>query len=159
MGFESSLVKLRSRCEISVRGFDPLDTMNYIPQGVNGVAHFLLGRHEEALAAMRRALQLNPGFSILHGWLAAALAKLGHLDEARAAGARLLTFDPGFSINGWCAAVGFAPHVKDVMRDGLRQAYPNSGFILPEQGLCRLILINVASFTVLQDPEIRGLIS
>ena len=101
---------------------NPLDQMNYIPQGVIGVAHFLLGRHQEALAAVRRALQLNPGFSILHGWLAAALAKLGQLDEARAAGARLLTLDPGFSIDRWCSAVGFAPHVKDVMADGLRQA-------------------------------------
>ena len=58
----------------------------------------------------------------MHGWLAAALAKFGQLDEARAAGARLLTLDPGFTINGWCSAVGFAPHVKDVMTDGLRLA-------------------------------------
>jgi len=100
----------------------PLDPMNYIPQGTIGVAHFLLGHHEEALAAVRRALQLNPGFSIFHGWLAVALAKLGQLDEARAAGARLLTLDPGFTINGWCSAVGFAPPVKDVMADGLRLA-------------------------------------
>jgi len=62
-------------------------------------------------------LQLNPGFSILHGWLAASLAKLGQLDEARVAGARLLTLDPGFTINRWCAAVGFSPHIKDVMTD------------------------------------------
>jgi hypothetical protein len=67
-------------------------------------------------------LQLNSGFSILHGWLAASLAKLGQLDEARAAVARLLTPDPGFTINGWCSAVGFAPHVKDVMADGLKLA-------------------------------------
>jgi len=78
---------------------NPLDTMNYNPQGVIGVAHFLLGRHEKALVAVRRALQLNPGFSILHGWLAAALAKLGQPDEARAAGARLLMLDPGFTID------------------------------------------------------------
>jgi len=55
-------------------------------------------------------------------WLTAALAKLGQLDEARAAGARLLTLDPGFTINRWCSAVGFAPHVKNVMADGLKLA-------------------------------------
>jgi tetratricopeptide (TPR) repeat protein len=54
----------------------PLDSMNYIPQGIIGFANFLLGRHEEAVVAARRAVQLNPGFSLLHGWLAAPLAKL-----------------------------------------------------------------------------------
>ena len=54
--------------------------------------------------------------------LAAAFAKLGQLDEARAAGASLLTLDPGFTIHGWCSAVGFAPHVKNVMADGLKLA-------------------------------------
>ena len=72
--------------------------------------------------ALRRALQLNPGFSILHGWLGATLAKLGRLDEAKTAGARLLRLDPGFSISHWCAAIGFASHVKDVMADGLKLA-------------------------------------
>jgi hypothetical protein len=28
------------------------------------------------------AIQLNPGFSLLHGWLAAPLAKLGRIEEA-----------------------------------------------------------------------------
>ena len=84
--------------------------------------HFLLGRHEEALAAVRRALQLNPGFSILHGCLAALLAKLGRMDEAKASAARMLTLDPGFTINRWCSAVGFAPHARDVMTDSLRLA-------------------------------------
>ena len=51
----------------------PLDTMNCIPQGIIGFGNFLLGRHEEAIVAARRAVQLNPSFSILHGWLAAPL--------------------------------------------------------------------------------------
>jgi TolB-like protein len=100
----------------------PLDAMNYIPQGIIGFGNFLLGRHEEAVVAGRRAVQLNPGFSILHGWLAAPLAKLGWLDEAKAAGARLLALDPGFTISRWSAAVGVAPHIIGTVTDAMRLA-------------------------------------
>ena len=96
--------------------------MNYIPQGTIGLGNFLLGRHEEAVAAVRRAVQLNPGFSTLYAWLAAPLAKLGRLDEARAAGARLLALDPGFTISRWTAAVGIAPHINDAVTDAMRLA-------------------------------------
>jgi tetratricopeptide (TPR) repeat protein len=87
-----------------------------------GFAYFLLGRHEEAVAACRRAIQENPGFSLLHGWLAAPLAKLGRIEEAKAASARLLTLNPGFSSNRWCAAVGVAPHITEPVIDAMRQA-------------------------------------
>jgi TolB-like protein len=100
----------------------PLDAMNYIPHGVMGFALFLLGRDEEAVAACRRAIQVNPGFSLLHGWLAAPLAKLGRTGEAKAAGARLLTLHPTFRIGGWCAAVGIAPHIRGMVIDAMQQA-------------------------------------
>jgi tetratricopeptide (TPR) repeat protein len=73
----------------------PLDSANYIPHSVIGFAYFLLGRHEEAAVACRRAIQENPGFSLLHGWLAAPLAKLGRIEETKAASARLLALNPG----------------------------------------------------------------
>ncbi|WP_287112625.1 hypothetical protein [Mesorhizobium sp.] len=55
----------------------PLDTMSCVPQGIIGFGNFLSGRHEQGVIAGRRAVELNPGFSILHGWLAAPLARLG----------------------------------------------------------------------------------
>ena len=100
----------------------PLDAMNYIPQGIIGFGNFLLSRYEEAVVAGRRAIQLNPGFSLLHGWLAAPLAKLGRIEEARAASARLLALHPGFSISRWCAAVGVAPHISGTVSDAMRLA-------------------------------------
>ena len=100
----------------------PLDAMNYIPQGIIGFGNFLLTRYEEAAVASRRAIQLNPGFSLLHGWLAAPLAKLGRIEEARAASARLLALHPGFSISRWCAAVGVAPHISGTVSDAMRLA-------------------------------------
>jgi tetratricopeptide (TPR) repeat protein len=87
-----------------------------------GLGNFLLGRHEDAVAAARWAVQLNPGFSILHGWLAAPLAKLGQREEAKAASARLLALDPGFTISRWSAAVGLAPDVTDAITDAMRLA-------------------------------------
>ena len=100
----------------------PLDTMNYIPQGIIGFANFLLGRHEEAVVAARRAVQLNPGFSFLRGWLAAPVAKLGRIEEAKAASARLLVLHPGFSCSRWCAAVGIAPQITGIIIEAMRQA-------------------------------------
>ena len=100
----------------------PLDAMNYIPQGIIGFGNFLLGRYEEAVVAGRRAVQLNPGFSLLHGWLAAPLAKLGRIEEAEAASARLLALHPGFSSSRWCVAVGVAPHITGTVIDAMRQA-------------------------------------
>ena len=55
-----------------------------------GLGFFTQGRYEEAANAERRAIQRNPGFSVLHLMLAAALVKLGRIDEAKAAAARLL---------------------------------------------------------------------
>ena len=100
----------------------PVDAMNFIPQGIIGMGNFLLGRHEEAVAAGRRAVQLNPNFSVVHAWLAAPLAKLGRLHEAKAAGGRLLALDPNFSIGRWSTAVGIAPHIIDAVADALRLA-------------------------------------
>ena len=100
----------------------PLDAMSCVPQGVIGCGNFLSGRHEEAVIAFRRAVGLNPGFSIVHGWLAASLARLGRMDEAKAAAARHLSLDPHFSIGRWSTAMGLAPHVVDDVTDAMRRA-------------------------------------
>lgn len=100
----------------------PRDAMSCIPQGIIGFGNFLLGRHEKAVEAGRRAVQMNPGFSILHGWLAMPLAMLGRLDEAKAAGARLRALDPGFTIGRWSASVGIAPNIADAVIGALRLA-------------------------------------
>ena len=100
----------------------PLDAMSCMTQGVIGAAHFLSGRYEQAVMAFRRSVELNPRFSIPHGWLAASLARLGRIDEAKAAAARHLSLDPDFSIGRWSAAMGLAPHVADDISDAMRAA-------------------------------------
>jgi hypothetical protein len=94
--------------------------MNCVPQGIIGFGNFLAGRHEEAAAAGRRAVEMTPGFSVLHGWLAAPLARLGRIDEAKASAARLMALDPHFTIGGWSKAVGLAPAIADEVTGALR---------------------------------------
>ncbi|TPK93026.1 transcriptional regulator [Mesorhizobium sp. B2-4-12] len=108
-------------CEQAMR-LSPFDAMSCVPQGIIGFGNFLSGRHEQAIAAGRRAVELNPGFSILHGWLAAPLAKLGRIEEARASAARLMSLEPHFTIGRWSAAVGIAPGIIDDVTDALRVA-------------------------------------
>jgi TolB-like protein/tetratricopeptide (TPR) repeat protein len=100
----------------------PLDTMSCVPQGIIGFGNFLLGRHEDAVAAGRRAVELNPGFSILHGWLAMPLVRLGRLDDAKASAARLMALDPQFSIGRWSAMAGLAPRILGEVREALSAA-------------------------------------
>ncbi|MER9237139.1 winged helix-turn-helix domain-containing tetratricopeptide repeat protein [Mesorhizobium sp. M0622] len=108
-------------CEQAMR-LSPLDAMSCVPQGIIGFGNFLAGRHEQAIAAGRRAVELNPGFSILHGWLAAPLARLGRIEQAKTAGSRLLSLDPHFTISRWSAAVGLAPEIIDDVTDAMRVA-------------------------------------
>lgn len=100
----------------------PLDAMNCVPHGIIGFGNFLSGRHEQAVAAGRRAVEMTPGFSMLHGWLAAPLARLGRLDEAKASAARLLALDPHFTIGRWSTAVGLAPEIAGEVTDAMRLA-------------------------------------
>lgn len=108
-------------CEQALR-LNPLDAMNCVPQGMIGFGNFLAGRDEQAIAAGRRAVEMNPGFSILHGWLAAPLARLGRIEEAKASAARLLSLDPHFTIGRWSAAVGLAPEIVDDVTDAMQEA-------------------------------------
>jgi tetratricopeptide (TPR) repeat protein len=63
----------------------------------NGKQFFEEGNLEEAIAAYRRAIQLNPDLSWSHHNLGEALAKLGKLDEAIAAYRRAAELNPDFS--------------------------------------------------------------
>ncbi len=57
-----------------------------------------LGADEEAVARLRRGIEINRTFPLAHFFLAAALANLGKLDEAQAETRVGLTLDPTFTI-------------------------------------------------------------
>ena len=62
-----------------------------------GHAYYLLTRHDEAIAAFKRALARNPDFVPASGFLAIVYGELGLSKEAKAAGATALRLSPQFS--------------------------------------------------------------
>jgi adenylate cyclase len=83
--------------------FDPLSFLAF--DGIS-LGHFIRGRYSEAADAARKAIQVNPLFSVNYVCLIAALARLGQTAEAKSAAARLIELQPSFSISRQCAAVG-----------------------------------------------------
>ncbi|MGH6989050.1 MAG: hypothetical protein ACREE3_04070 [Stellaceae bacterium] len=63
-----------------------------------GTAKLQLGRDEEAVQWLRRAIEGNRNFSIVHFFLASALAFVGRRDQAQAAVEAGLSVDPAFTI-------------------------------------------------------------
>jgi adenylate cyclase len=104
---------------IRLSPFDPWVTAAY--HGI-GLGHFLRGRYEESVAALRAGIRSKPGFSISHFLLAASLVKLGHLDEAKTAAARGRELQPNFSSRGQCAAIGAVPELAGPLIEAMRAA-------------------------------------
>ncbi len=84
------------------------------------LGHFHRGRYEEAARAAHKAVQFNPGHSISHMLLTAALAKLGRFEEARAAAARVLELQPAFRYSRQFAGVDCAPALAASLSEALR---------------------------------------
>ena len=99
--------------------FDPWRSSAYIAVSV---AHFNLGRYEEAAAAGRKAVQSAPGFGVCYAVLAAALVKLGRLDEAKATAPRVAELIPGFRSGQFFAASGYTKPLIAAMSEALGAA-------------------------------------
>jgi adenylate cyclase len=54
----------------------------YSPWLLGGIVGLCLGQHDKAIAAYRRALDLNPNFSVAYGSLGSVLALAGRLEES-----------------------------------------------------------------------------
>ena len=63
-----------------------------------GIAKAQLGADAEAVNWLRRSIEANRNFPLVHFHLAEALALLGQLDEARVAAQAGLALDPGFNL-------------------------------------------------------------
>jgi tetratricopeptide (TPR) repeat protein len=100
----------------------PLDPWNWIPCHGLALGHLSLGHYQEAAAAARKAIQLNPGFSMSHMLLAASLVKVGWLEEAKSAAARVLELQPSYRFGKHFAGVDCAPALAASLSDALRTA-------------------------------------
>jgi tetratricopeptide (TPR) repeat protein len=100
----------------------PFDPLRYLAYNAFAIAHFVSGSFEEARDAARRGIEANPGFSVPHAYLAAALVRLSRMDLARKAARDVLERDPGFRIQGFRQTVGIKPMVFDPFAAAWRQA-------------------------------------
>jgi len=110
----------RGNRALRVSPFDPWNS--YLAHLGVSVAYFHTKRYEEARDAARRAVEANPGFSVPHTLLTAALARLDHMEEARSAARQVLELQPNFTIQGFSISVGLAPEVYAPFAQAWRQA-------------------------------------
>ena len=104
----------------------PRDTLAHIWMLWTGLGKSQLNVGIEAVAWMRRGLELNRNFSSAHFHLAAELALLGELDQARAAAQAGLALDPGFTIRRFRAGTATDDPIylagRERSYEGLRRA-------------------------------------
>ncbi|WOH61184.1 MULTISPECIES: tetratricopeptide repeat protein [Bradyrhizobium] len=86
-----------------------------------GIGHALmgLGRFDEAIIVLKKALRQNPSFVPACRGLASDFAHLGRDAEAHAGAARVLEIDPAFTIS---AHIAGAPKSSKLLIEGLRKA-------------------------------------
>jgi adenylate cyclase len=88
-----------------------------------GQANFMLGRYDEAIAALKRRLERNPETDVSRVMLAAAYGHLGRTQEARADWAKALEVNPDYSLDHKRKILPYKdPADFDRIVDGLRKA-------------------------------------
>jgi adenylate cyclase len=90
-----------------------------------GSTYFMMGRHEEAIAACRKSLELSRGRGGLAAWLTLVMAysSLDRMDEARAAASEVLKLSPNFSVEHFAKALPYKNEPdREFMVDALRKA-------------------------------------
>jgi TolB-like protein/Flp pilus assembly protein TadD len=102
--------------------FNPRDSWAH--ESWTGIAQALMQLHRdgEAVAAARKAVQLNSLFTGSLRALAAALALIGNLDESRSVMRRHRELDPDCSLTAMKARFGFTEQASVRYFEGLRRA-------------------------------------
>ncbi|MEH2506454.1 adenylate cyclase [Bradyrhizobium sp. AZCC 1578] len=112
--------------EEAIRSFErairlsPFDPLLFLRLTEMGVTFIDLGRFDEAVAAVKKALSQNQTFAASYRCLTTALAHLGREAEARKAAACLLELEPDFRISEWVARSG--RRHDQIFIDGFRKA-------------------------------------
>ena len=116
---QNELAIQRAQHALKLSPFDSLNHLSY--QGLAG-AYFQLQRYAEACEAARRAIELNPTFSVPYAYLAASLVGLGQVQEAKNAAQSVLRLDPDFTIARFSITVGVNPEVFSAFTKAWRAA-------------------------------------
>jgi adenylate cyclase len=99
----------------------PFDSVNFWPNHALAISYFHTQQYGDAVDAARSAIESNPGFSVLHAVLTAALMRLGRLEEARAAARGVLECEPSWTIRGTVDIIGVEPAVISPFADAWRE--------------------------------------
>jgi tetratricopeptide (TPR) repeat protein len=108
---------------LHARHLSPHDPHAFFVDMALMMPYYLKGELAQALAAGRRAIELNPAFTSTYKGYLATLGRLGSDQEARRIRARLLRLEPRFSVK---SAIERSPMTQradlDAYAEGLRQA-------------------------------------
>lgn len=104
----TELTKERARLALQL---SPLDPLNFLAWNALAIAHHTLGDYEGAREAAANATRLNPGLSVSHAFLAAAMLGLGDRAGALAEAELVTSCDPTFSVERFAVTVGMEPRV------------------------------------------------
>ena len=102
MGFGKIYIGLAEETEAHVGEalrLSPRDTNAYVWMNFAGLAKLHIGCYEQAVAWLRRAIEVNRNYPAVYFHLAAALAQLGRLDEARSAVKAGLALNPTYALS------------------------------------------------------------
>jgi TolB-like protein/class 3 adenylate cyclase len=88
-----------------------------------GRGYFLSGRYEEAIAAYKTVVKIDPDYPDAHVGLAATYAILGREEEARTEVAEILRIEPSFTIKKYekrmLFQIGLEPEIEGLRKAGL----------------------------------------
>jgi adenylate cyclase len=101
MGWGEDPTRLISEAESSARratGYDDLDPWAHL---VMGAVHGYARRHEDAVGELRKALELNPNFSLAYAWLGIIMGYAGKVEESIEALDQACRISPRDPFNAW----------------------------------------------------------
>jgi len=102
--------------------------LNPVPPGcylhLLAMAYSEAGRYDEAIAASRKVLQIQPDAVTARLSLVKDFSLAGRMDEARAAAEEFLRLNPGFSLDGFAASL---PHKDPGRKERIIEAMQKAG--------------------------------
>jgi adenylate cyclase len=118
----------RERPEVAIEQFEhairlsPFDPMDFVCLFGIGVAHFVAGRYDQAIAWTQKGLSQQPEAYWAYRVLVPALVHAGRKEDAKCAATILMKSFPGLTISKVRRALVYGPRTMDRIIEGLGEA-------------------------------------